>query len=210
MLDALPWLTTLATVGLFVSSGAAMRSMTMGGSDAGGMAVDGMNMGSSDTMPMTRVSEPTPLLALEVAAASTYQIPPDLSPIKPLSLNDVDKHRRIVLSENMTALEFFIDGRLFDPDRTDFAPKLGTVEHWEIVNDTGMDHPMHLHVHPFQVYARNGVRESHLAWKDVVNVAANETVDILIPFETFAGRTVFHCHILEHEDLRMSIVEVEA
>lgn len=72
-----------------------------------------------------------------------------------------------------------------------------------------MDHPTHLHVFPFQVYARNGDEEQNLAWKDVVNVAAGETVDILIPFEDFTGRTVFHCHVVEHEDLgMMSIVEV--
>ena len=206
-----------------------MDGMDMDGMDMGGSSMDGMNMGdtsqegSTDTsmdgmdmsgsestsMMQTGVSEPTPLLRLEVSSPSTYRVPTELKPIRTLSPEDASTRRRIVLTEDMMNLEFYINGQLFAMDRVDFAPTLGTVEHWEIVNETGMDHPMHLHVFPFQVYARNGERAQNLAWKDVVNVAAGETVDILIPFEDFTGRTVFHCHVVEHEDLgMMSIVEV--
>ena len=184
--------------------------MSMGGMDMGGMG--GMDMSDSESMnASTGVAVPTPLMGFSVAAPGTFRAPSDLLPIKPLSLQDASATRRIVLTEDMAELEFYIDGRMFDVDRVDFAPTLGTVEHWEIVNETGMDHPMHLHVFPFQVYARSGVREEHLTLKDVVNVPAGESVDILVPFEDFEGRTVFHCHIVEHEDLgMMSIVEVKA
>jgi len=34
-------------------------------------------------------------------------------------------------------------------------------------------------------------------------------VKVLIAFETFTGRTVYHCHILDHEDLgMMGVIEV--
>jgi len=36
--------------------------------------------------------------------------------------------------------------------------------------------------------------------KDTVRVNANEIVDIVVRFATFAGRYMYHCHILEHED----------
>jgi FtsP/CotA-like multicopper oxidase with cupredoxin domain len=36
--------------------------------------------------------------------------------------------------------------------------------------------------------------------KDTVRVNANEVVDIVVRFATFAGRYMYHCHILEHED----------
>jgi FtsP/CotA-like multicopper oxidase with cupredoxin domain len=36
--------------------------------------------------------------------------------------------------------------------------------------------------------------------KDTVRVNANEVVDILVRFDTFCGRYMYHCHILEHED----------
>ena len=41
---------------------------------------------------------------------------------------------------------------------------------------------------------------NELGLKDTVRVNANEVVDILVRFETFAGRYMYHCHILEHED----------
>ncbi len=31
----------------------------------------------------------------------------------------------------------------------------------------------------------------------------NEVVDIMVRFEDFAGRFMYHCHILEHEDRDM-------
>jgi spore coat protein A len=42
--------------------------------------------------------------------------------------------------------------------------------------------------------------ENELGLKDTVRVNASEVVDILVRFETFAGRYMYHCHILEHED----------
>ena len=39
--------------------------------------------------------------------------------------------------------------------------------------------------------------------KDTVRVNANEVVDIAVRFSTYAGRYMYHCHILEHEDRDM-------
>ena len=40
--------------------------------------------------------------------------------------------------------------------------------------------------------------------KDTINVGADVgSVKILIKFEEFVGRYVFHCHNIEHEDMRM-------
>jgi spore coat protein A len=44
---------------------------------------------------------------------------------------------------------------------------------------------------------------NELGLKDTVRVNANEVVDILVRFNTFAGRYMYHCHILEHEDRDM-------
>jgi spore coat protein A len=46
----------------------------------------------------------------------------------------------------------------------------------------------------------HGLDANELGLKDTVRVNANEVVDILVRFETFAGRFMYHCHILEHED----------
>lgn len=87
--------------------------------------------------------------------------------------------------------------------------KLTPLEHWELVNATGMDHPIHLHAPPFQTYARGGVREPRPVWKDVVNVPAKGGVELLAPLTDFLGKTVMHCHTVEHEDFsNMSGVDV--
>ena len=63
-----------------------------------------------------------------------------------------------------------------------------------------VDHPLHLHTYPFQVLARNGIPEPFRAWEDVVDLRKHDVVRIAVPFESFTGRTVFHCHIVERED----------
>jgi len=45
--------------------------------------------------------------------------------------------------------------------------------------------------------------ENELGLKDTVRVNPNEVVDIAVRFEEFAGRYMYHCHILEHEDRDM-------
>ena len=66
-----------------------------------------------------------------------------------------------------------------------------------------MDHPFHLHVNHFQVISRNGKPEPYPAWRDTVLVRQGETVRIRIRFRDFTGKTVYHCHIIDHEDLGM-------
>jgi FtsP/CotA-like multicopper oxidase with cupredoxin domain len=177
------------------------RRMGDGGGMAGMAGMAGMNPAPNDGGAA--------LLQFDVDRAGRFEVPWALTTVPVLQAADATLRRRIVLSEDMEQLKFYIDGKLFDPERTDFAPKLNTLEHWEFVNESGMDHPMHLHVHPFQVYARGGIREPQAAWKDVVNVPAKGSVELLVPFTDFPGKTVMHCHIVEHEDFgMMSVVEV--
>jgi spore coat protein A len=42
--------------------------------------------------------------------------------------------------------------------------------------------------------------DNELGLKDTVRVTPNEVVDIVVCFEAFCGRSMYHCHILEHED----------
>ena len=102
-----------------------------------------------------------------------------------------------------------IDGREFDAARVDTTVRLGTVEEWTIINDSPMDHPFHLHVWPMQVLARDGRPvDGSPQWLDVVNVAARTSVTVRVRLNDFPGRTVYHCHILDHEDLgMMGVVE---
>jgi FtsP/CotA-like multicopper oxidase with cupredoxin domain len=84
----------------------------------------------------------------------------------------------------------------------------GSVEEWTIHNDSPMDHPFHLHVWPMQVVEENGRLSDRPTWLDVVNVPARGSVRVRVAFDGFDGRTVYHCHILDHEDRgMMGVVE---
>jgi FtsP/CotA-like multicopper oxidase with cupredoxin domain len=87
---------------------------------------------------------------------------------------------------------------------------LNTYEVWDIYNQSMMDHPFHQHVNPAQVISISGGDSAYKtllttvpAWKDTVIVPAMGSVRLLVPVKDFAGTTMFHCHILEHEDMGM-------
>ncbi len=98
-------------------------------------------------------------------------------------------------------MSFTIDGREFDENRIDSAPRLGSIEEWVYVNNTAMDHPMHLHINPFQIIGVDGSPER--AWRDMILVKARGQARLRVRFDDFAGKTVQHCHILDHEDQGM-------
>ena len=66
-----------------------------------------------------------------------------------------------------------------------------------------MDHPFHRHFWPMQLVRDNGESEGMPTWLDVVNVPALGEVAVRIAFDNFGGRTVYRCHILDHEDRGM-------
>jgi FtsP/CotA-like multicopper oxidase with cupredoxin domain len=102
-----------------------------------------------------------------------------------------------------------IDGHSYDPTRVDIATSLGGVEEWTIRNTSAMDHPFHLHVWPFQVVADSSGSAQPVAWKDTVNVPARGWARARVHFDALDGKTVYHCHILDHEDLgMMGVIEV--
>jgi FtsP/CotA-like multicopper oxidase with cupredoxin domain len=45
--------------------------------------------------------------------------------------------------------------------------------------------------------------EFEQGWKDTVRCNPNESTLLLMRFDGFAGVYVYHCHILEHEDMGM-------
>lgn len=100
-------------------------------------------------------------------------------------------------------MAFTINGKKFDPERTDTPVAAGTVEEWTLTNSSPLDHPIHLHVWPMQVIEAGDRDVPEPRWQDVVNVPARGQVKVLIAFEDFPGRTVYHCHILDHEDQGM-------
>ena len=101
---------------------------------------------------------------------------------------------------------FYINSRKFAPDAGPMTSvRVGTYQHWRIVNESAELHPFHIHQVHFLAYAENGVPLSHPAWLDTVNVPYRSSVDVILDFTNpvIKGMSVFHCHLLNHEDKGM-------
>lgn len=146
--------------------------------------------------------------ALEIETkgiAEVKDIPTSLTKIDPITeemLKSVSSTRKFNLSTKGS--KNLINDSSYDFNKIDFSVKKGTYEIWEISNSSGgmnMPHPFHVHGTQFRVIERNGKApsENEDGWKDTINLNPKDKVKILIKFEN-EGISVYHCHILEHED----------
>ena len=89
-------------------------------------------------------------------------------------------------------------------------PALGSTEVWAIHNFTQDAHPIHIHMVMFEVVERQsvatGATRGPEPWeagpKDTVIALPGEITRVKATFD-LAGRYVWHCHIVEHEDNEM-------
>jgi FtsP/CotA-like multicopper oxidase with cupredoxin domain len=153
--------------------------------------------------PHTRPDDwekPLDLLELRTttdAAVPAMTVPATLRDVQAIDTKRVAARREIIFSQGL------INGKKMDMRRVDVSARLGTTEIWQVENVVAMDHPFHLHGFRFQVIDRDGVPEPYLSWKDSVNVPKHGRVRIAVKFEDFGGKWMFHCHILDHEDMGM-------
>jgi FtsP/CotA-like multicopper oxidase with cupredoxin domain len=113
------------------------------------------------------------------------------------------RKRVVVFSEDPTGIRFFIDGQFYDPAKINFHAKLNTVEQWTIVNHSEEVHVFHMHTYAMQVLSVNGVPTTFDGYQDEVDLPSHGYVVVRVRFAQFTGVTVFHCHILSHEDAGM-------
>jgi len=154
----------------------------------------------------------TVLATVRVAGAPVTPIalPEKLLPVADLR-GTVTGRRTIVFSETDDGDTFFIDGRTFDPNRTDTRVRLGAIEEWTIRNESDELHDFHIHQTHFHVTEVNGVAQPIDGYQDIVNVPVHGEVKVIIPFTdpVILGRFVYHCHLLSHEDKgMMATIEV--
>jgi CopA family copper-resistance protein len=102
------------------------------------------------------------------------------------------------LTGNMQRFVWGFDGRKFSevgPVRV----KLGERVRFVLVNDTMMEHPIHLHGFLFSL--ENG-QQGRLPLKHTVNVKPSERLSFLFTADT-PGHWAFHCHLLYHMEAGM-------
>ncbi|WP_411720165.1 multicopper oxidase family protein [Mycetocola sp.] len=148
------------------------------------------------------------LATLTVTGESVAAVPE--VPVQPtprdLRGSAVTARRELTLAMGMGGMgsgglmSFTINGQEFDGERVDIMVEAGSVEEWTLTNTSSMDHPLHLHVWPMQVVGADVGGSDPAIWRDVVNVPARDQVRVRIAFDDFKGRSVYHCHILDHED----------
>lgn len=83
------------------------------------------------------------------------------------------------------------------------------IEEWTVYNLNAYPHPFHLHVNDVYVIEINGEALGQPFWCDTIPIPPNGSVKFRVHFADFAGKFVWHCHALDHEDMgMMQLVEV--
>jgi spore coat protein A len=101
-----------------------------------------------------------------------------------------------------------VNNQFFDPDRVDAKVKLNTTEIWKLRNGGGgWFHPIHIHRNEFIILDRNGVPPTgaEAGLKDVFVLNPGDELRVITSYTGTrqVGKYVFHCHNIEHEDMRM-------
>ena len=117
---------------------------------------------------------------------------------------------------DMQHMVWTINGRVYEMEGVaeDEMVHLHDIMAWEWINNSPIPHPMHIHNVQFQVVGRTpppdttsydtvnqGLVDS--GWKDTVLVWPGESVKVAMMFSPYVGMYMYHCHILEHEDMTM-------
>lgn len=175
--------------------------------------------------PMMRGQQTETLLTLVTGQGevqSAVELPARLQEVLPLGEPAIK--RRIELSEAMSMghrggmrgqhhsdtrppMRFLLNGEAYSPGDVMFTGKAGEVEEWEIFNASPMDHPFHVHGTHFQVVAIQDWKgdwysPEYAAWLDTVNLKSHQKMKLRMVFK-LPGEWMFHCHIIEHEEMGM-------
>ncbi len=117
-------------------------------------------------------------------------------------------------------MRMLLNGTHWDMPVTE-KPVLDTVEIWTIVNTTDDSHPdpsapgavpdsrpacfdgLYSRYRQIATPAAEPPEPYEAGWKDTVRAHASMVTRIIVRFEGYTGRYVWHCHVLEHEDNEM-------
>lgn len=158
-----------------------------------------------------------------------FKLPEKLRDFKPLE--EPKAFKEIIMSEDHMQMHslmnknkeeikkslasmFLMNAKTYALNRTDLITQKGVIEDWVIINKSHMDHPFHIHGTQFELISSkiNGkVKKAEFsALRDTINVRPNEELRLRMK-QDFLGTRMYHCHILEHEDLgMMGNLEVKA
>jgi CopA family copper-resistance protein len=171
-------------------------SGAMHGKGMAGMDMAGMNMPamSTDSMLPSRLAEAgdgLPDTGRRVLSYADLQAASGAEEIVPT--RDITLH----LTGNMQRFVWGFDGAKFS-HAPPIPVRLGERVRFVLINDTMMEHPIHLHGFFFAL--ENG--QDRLPLKHTINVKPAARVSILVHADT-PGHWAFHCHLLYHMEAGM-------
>jgi CopA family copper-resistance protein len=120
--------------------------------------------------------------------------------VKPMADKREPSHTfELHLTGNMERYMWSFDGKEFHEVTSPIDFPYGERVRLILVNDTMMEHPIHLHGMFMELENGQGDR---LPFKHTINVRAAERVSLLITADE-PGRWAFHCHLLYHMEMGM-------
>jgi suppressor of ftsI len=112
--------------------------------------------------------------------------------------------------------DFLINNMQYQENAVPTVVNQGAAEEWQLSvlgphHGGSEGHPFHIHVNSFEVISvtNNAVHPPVVTTlppgtiQDTIWVAERTTVTIRMRFKQWVGKSVFHCHILPHEDVGM-------
>jgi FtsP/CotA-like multicopper oxidase with cupredoxin domain len=134
-------------------------------------------------------------------------LPAVLRTVPPLDLSSAVAQSVVLGDGPQGSGEFTVNGAPFgggDNGPGTLHANVGETDVFTVDNQTGFDHPFHLHGFFFQVLdPTTNTPRAPAEWKDTVNVPQMSTVKFAVTYDDRPGMWMFHCHILDHAEAGM-------
>lgn len=184
-------LRTMADMGM-----GAMDHGTMSGMEPSGDVKPGVSVDNVAMMPVGRLNEPGGGLEGNGRRVLAYA---DLRATTPgIDKRPPGREITLHLTGNMQRYIWGFDGKSFSEAEPILLKRNERVR-FTLINDTMMEHPMHLHGLWSELDNGQG---DHRPYKHTIIVKPGESLSFLVTADE-PGRWAFHCHLLFHMDLGM-------
>jgi FtsP/CotA-like multicopper oxidase with cupredoxin domain len=165
-------------------------------------------------------SEEKVIAEIEVAGPAKDMPLPAMLPLPArayplIQASEIKRIRVIEFTGNTPALintivggDYLINNAIYSEGEVPTVVNLNDAEEWHLIVGTSHHggtegHPFHIHVNAFEVISINGVTQPPGTIQDTVWVGVGQTVVVRMRFKQWTGKSVYHCHILPHEDVGM-------
>ena len=210
----------------FLAAPAKMELLILGPGERADLVVDFSGSAGKELYLRTHVAVFMQFRVGSRAVDDASVLPAALRPVARMAESEAVATRALTIADYQNRLGrssvMLLNGAHWDMPVTE-TPVLDTTEIWSFINLTDDSHPLHLHMVRFQVLDRTPfdlpvyqltgkivftgepvpLTANELGWKDTVRVDPTTVTRIIVKFAGFAGRYVWHCHMLEHEDNEM-------